>query len=101
MTESRQKNKEFHRKAPKIYDMPIAWHVYDVSANETKPHVIKQPIDFRCLNRRWRNDDKIVSRGIQPYPENVFYTDPDCYNFRNKMVKKTTHFNKPIWPLFS
>ena len=25
---------------------------------------------------------------IQLYPENIFYTDYDCYNLRNRMIKK-------------
>ena len=88
MTENIQKDIGFHRRAVKINGMAIVWDVF-VCGKEILLDVNENPKCFRFFNCSWRNDEKIASRAIQLYPENnLFYTDYDGYNLRNRMVKK-------------
>ena len=62
--------------------------VFYVCDKEIILDAIKHPKGIRFLNCRWRKDEEIASRTIHLYPELVSYTDYDCYNVRNRMVKK-------------
>ena len=68
--------------------MAIEWDVFDVRDREIYLDAIKHLKGFRFGNSRWRNDETFASQAIQPYPENVFYTDFDCCKLGNKAFRK-------------
>ena len=86
MTEDIRTNNEIYRRVVKNNVMAIAWDVYYVCDKEKILNAIKHPKGFRFLKYTWRNDEEIASRAIQLCPENLFYTDYDCYNRKNTMV---------------
>ena len=90
MTADIPKDIEFYRRAVKINGMAIAWDLFNVRDREIILDAKKHLKGFRFLNCRWRNDEEITSRAILLHPENTFYTDYDCYNLRNKAVRKYT-----------
>ena len=68
--------------------MATAWEVFDVCDKEIILDAGKHPKSFIFLNCRWRIDEKIAFRTIQLLPENILYTEYNCYNLRNRMVMK-------------
>ena len=81
------------RRAVKTNGKALPWDVSDVCDRAVILYAIKHPEGFGFPNCSWRkspqrDDEEIASRENQPHPENVFYTNYDCYNPRNRMVRK-------------
>ena len=104
-TENKQKDNDFYRRAVKLSGMTIAWDAYDVCDSKIILDAIKHPYGFRFLKCLQRNDEEIASWAMQLYLEDMFSTDYDRHNPRNRMVRKNkvlliTNFKMSTSPLF-
>ena len=88
MIEDIQEDIEFYRRSVKNNDMAIAWDGFDVCDREIILEAINHRKVCSFINSTSRSDEEIASRAIQPYLENYFFTDYDCYTVRNGMDKK-------------
>ena len=68
--------------------MTVAWDVFDVWNKEKIFQAKKQRKVFRYFYCSWRNVEEMAPRANQLYLEKIFQTDCDCYNLRNRNVKK-------------
>ena len=88
MTEDIQNVFEFYRRALKNNGMWIALDVFDVCDRKINLDALKYPKGLWFPNCSWKKNKQIASRAIQLYFENVFYTDYEFYNLRNRIVRR-------------
>ena len=78
MTEDKQKDIGFYRRAVKNDGMAIAWDVFVVCGKEVILAAMKHIKGFRFPDSTWKNDGEIDSRSIHLYVEKTFHTSWDC-----------------------
>ena len=88
MTEDIQIHFKFYRRrADKINSIAIAWDVFDVCHKERTLDAIHIPRVLEMLIADGKKTRKLILEQFN-FILKFFYTDYDCYNLRNKLVKK-------------
>ena len=94
MTEDTQNGFDFHRRAVKTHGMAIKCDVFDVCGREILLEATKFCTRSSFPNCVGKNDEEIVYRAIQFYPENNLFSNYKCYIIRNRKVRKQFQFYK-------